>query len=202
MKTLLALALVAAPLAAQQTPRSTDWRTRFDRAGAPDSALRIEQQATGWRFTTASNGSGIAWLPSMNAQGNFRVEAETMLYPGRGHREAYGLLLGGRGLEAPNQSYFYFLVRGDGQYMIRHRAGTETHDIVTWTPNAAIPRIDSSNVRILLGVDARSDSVAFLVNGTQVHALPRSQTDVNGIVGLRINHGLRVQVNSLNVARR
>lgn len=205
MKTILALLVLAAPLAAQQTtfPRSGDWRIRFDRTvSAPDSAMRVDQMGPGWHFYAASNGSAIAYRPGQTASGNFRVEAATFLFPTTGHRDGYGLMLGGRQLDEPGQNYLYFLVRGDGQFLIKHRAGTETHDIVTWTPHAAVPRIDTTNVRIDLAVEARSDSVVFFVNGQRVHARPRNGTPVEGIAGLRINHGLSVHVSSLTVAQR
>jgi len=40
-----------------------------------------------------------------------------------GHREGFGLFIGGQDLEGTNQRYTYFLVRGDGRYLIRHREG-------------------------------------------------------------------------------
>lgn len=203
MKTLVALLLSAAPLAAQQQPQhSSEWRVRFDRAGVPDSALRIDRMGPGWHFYSAGNGSAIAWRPAQTASGNFRVEAETFLFPTRGHRDGYGLLLGGRDLQEPGQTYLYFLVRGDGQYLIKHRQGAQTHDLVTWTANAAIPRLDTTNVRVVLAAEATADSVAFLVNGRRIHTLPRGQAQVDGIVGLRVNHGLSVHVNTLTVSQR
>lgn len=198
MKTIIVITLWAALAAAQ---RPADWRVRFDRANVPDSAMKIDQMGPGWHFYTAGNGSGIAWRSSQTATGNFRVEAQTFLFPTRGHRDGYGLLLGGRNLEAENQEYTYFLVRGDGQYLIKHRAGTETHDIVPWTAHAAIPRLDTTNVRVNLVAEAAADSVRFSVNGQQVHALPRARAAVDGIVGLRVNHGLSVHVSAVTVTR-
>jgi len=203
MRPLLLLALSAAPLAAQQQQsRPADWTVRFDRAAVPDSAMRIDQMGPGWHFYTAGNGSGIAWRASQTARGNFRAEAETFLFPTRGHRDGYGLLLGGRSLDAENQEYLYFLVRGDGHYLIKHRAGRETHDIVPWTPHPAIPRLDTTNVRVVLAAEAGADSVTFFVNGQRVNALPRGQAPVDGIVGLRINHGLSVHVSAVRVTQR
>lgn len=205
MKTMLALLVLAMPLAAQQTtfPRSGDWRVRFDRnVASPDSAMRVDQMGPGWHFYAASNGSAIAYRPGQTAQGNFRVEAVTFLFPTTGHRDGYGLMLGGRELDAATQNYLYFLVRGDGRYLIKHRGGAQTHDIVTWTAHPAIPRLDTTNVSINLAAEARTDSVLFFVNNQRVHALPRTAAPVDGIVGLRINHGLSVHVSSLTVSQR
>ena len=47
-------------------------------------------------------------------------------------------IVAGSGLDtAPD--YFYFLVRGDGKYMVRHRATNgEVHTVVDWTESPAV----------------------------------------------------------------
>jgi hypothetical protein len=198
-----ALLMAAVPLAAQQpSSRPGDWRVRTDRPNQADSAYRIEQMGPGWHFYTTTN--GIAWRPALTARGNFRAEAQTFLFSGgRGHRDGYGLILGGRDLEGPGQDYLYFLIRGDGHFLIKHRGGAETHDVVPWTASASVPQQpDSGSVRAVLAVDARADSVIFNVNGQRVHALARNAVNVDGIVGLRVNHGLSVHVASLSVTPR
>ena len=195
--------MAAVPLAAQQpSSRPADWRVRTDRPNQPDSTYRIDQMGPGWHFYTSTN--GIAWRPALTARGNFRAEASTFLFAGgRGHRDGYGLFIGGRDLEGAGQTYLYFLIRGDGQFLIKHRAGAETHDVVTWTANAAIPQQpDSGSVRVVLAIDAQADSLIFNVNGQRVNALPRAGNNVDGVVGLRVNHGLSVHVTSLTVTPR
>ena len=52
-------------------------------------------------------------------------------------------------------------------------------------------------------VDTKADSIRFLVNGTQVAALPVSQLgNGQGIVGLRVNHNLDVHVGDLTIAKK
>ncbi len=40
------------------------------------------------------------------------------------------------------------------------------------------------------------------MNGEKVASLPRGQLNVDGIVGLRVNHGLDVHVSELSVERK
>ena len=199
------LILLATPLAAQQTAaRPGGWQVRYDRSTASDSAMRTAAMGSGWHVTTSSSGSGIAWRTDQTTSGNFRVVLETSLAPSEGnHLEGFGLLLGGRDLAAANQTYLYFLIRKDGQFLIKHRAGTEVHNIMAWTPNPAIIKQEgSANADNTLAVEASADSVRFLVNGQRVHAMARADAAVDGIAGLRINHGLSVHVARLTVTPR
>jgi opacity protein-like surface antigen len=198
------LVSMASGLAAQSSARPDGWQVRYDRSTATDSSMKIETMAPGWHFTTNMRGSGIAWQPNQNARGSFRVEAETFLFPTTsGHAEGYGLVLGGRNLNEASQEYLYFLVRGDGQYLIKHRAGAQTHDIVPWTPHAAIARQEgTANAREILAVEAAADSVRFFVNGQRVHTLARAAAPVDGQVGMRVNHALSVHVTRVTVTPR
>jgi hypothetical protein len=48
------------------------------------------------------------------------------------HREGYGLFVGGRNLQRPDQPYTYFLVRGTGDYLIkrpRRRGHADAHGL-------------------------------------------------------------------------
>lgn len=195
------LALVAAvPAAAQQTGTpAANWHTRFDRAGAPDSSLQIVPMGGGFHFTSNARGAGVAWQPSQTAHGNFTAELDATLEPTE-HQEGYGLILGGRDLDGPSQAYLYFLVRRDGQFLIKHRAGDATDNILAWTPSDAIVKQEGTTpAHNVLRVQARADSVVFLINGQRVDAVARSAAAVDGIVGIRINHHLSVHVAHLDV---
>lgn len=213
-KALFALIMAAAPAAAQQPSNTvqapavatlTDgWRVRYDRAGVSDTSLKVEPMNPGFHVTTTMRGAGVMWKPEQTARGNFRVEAETHLFPtSSGHAEGYGLVVGGRDLEGANQGYLYFLVRADGQYLIKQRDGAQTRDIVPWTAHQAVARQEGTqSARQLLAVEAAADSVKFFVNGQQVRAVPRSQVQVDGQVGLRVNHASSVHVSRVAVQQR
>ena len=119
------------------------------------------------------------------------------------HPEAYGVFFGGNNLDKDDQRYTYFLVRQDGQYLIKHRAGAETHTVVDWTAHPAVKApVGGGEVANDLTVRAGRDTVPFLVNGQEVKAVPRaSLQDVDGQVGLRINHNLDLHVAKFEVAK-
>ena len=203
-----ALMLLGAPLVAQNAgtsqaaPRPADWHVRFDRPGVADSSMKIDQMGPGWHFTTNGRGSGIAWRDATTASGNFKAEVDATLFPVAGnHLEGFGMIIGGTNLTADNQTYYYFLIRKDGQWTLKHRAGAAVHEVVPWTANPAIvQQTGDSQAHNVLTVEATRDSVRFLVNGQRVHGVARQGYDVNGIVGLRVNHGLSVHVARAAVA--
>lgn len=187
--------LVAGPLAAQ-TPAKPDWRFRFDRP-APDSALPLETMSPGWHATTKGV-AGIYYQPGWTAGDNYRLESTIFVFPSSAE-EGYGIFFGGTGLEGADQSYFYFLLRRDGRFLIRHRQGDAVHPITDWTPHSAIAKpTEDKTGKNVLAVDVAADTVRFLVNGERVAGYPRSVMRVaDGFYGLRLNHGLNVHVTAV-----
>jgi hypothetical protein len=193
----LALVCLASPLAAQELERPAHWKVRFDRP-APDSAVYFVSMPPGWHITTGP--AAILYDPSQIAEAEYRVRSEIFLFPGE-RREGFGLIIGGADLEAANQSYLYFLIRKDGRFLVKHRAGSETHVIIPWTEHTGIIKHDGGDgsVKNVLAIECGAEQVRFFVNDQQVASLPRSEMDVNGIVGLRVNHSLNVHVTNLTV---
>jgi hypothetical protein len=108
------------------------------------------------------------------------------------------MVFAGKDLAGEGQSYVYFLVRGDGKYLIRKRTGATTSDIVAWTDSDAIQKADAAGKATnKLEIDASGAKVGFLVNGKTVHQM--AMADVAGIVGLRVNHFLDVQIEGFAV---
>lgn len=198
----LAAAVLAGPLAAQAVPDG--WKIRTDRPGVDLSTLSFVTMPPGWHVTTGP--SLILWNPAMTAAGAYRVEAEIFFFREKSRdTEAYGVLVGGRDLDGPGQDYLYFLLRNDGKYLVKHRAGTETHTIADWTAHPAVAAhtaaTEGPTVKNVLTVAAGADSVRFLVNGAQVAGFPRGLMQVDGTVGLRVNHGLNLHVSRLEIGR-
>jgi hypothetical protein len=217
-RSLTALSLVvlaAAPLAAQSmsgadkdptkkvegnTPLPAGWTGRTDRANDKLSDAKFVKMGPGYHVT--SGPAAIYWNAAQTAKGPFVATASLTQTKAPMHPEAYGVIFMGKNLEAANQSYAYFIVRGDGKFMVNHRAGAEVHKLVPWTDNAAVHKADASGKATnTLTVDAsKADSVRLLVNGTQVAALPAGQFGgTDGIVGLRVNHNLDVHVGEFTV---
>ncbi len=209
MTALLALVTASTAAVAQEQvnmQRPTNFRIRYDRANAVDSLFEFVTMRPGWHVTSGRF-AAILWNPETVARGNYRVESLVHVFPRSGHAEGFGLILGGRDLDGPNQDYLYFLIRKDGQFLIKHRAGTATHNVVEWTANAAVtpqPAEDTTaqSVRNLLAVEVGAREVEFFVNGQRVHTLPRSAANFDGVVGLRVNHNVNLHVQSLTVTQR
>lgn len=194
--------------APQKTHRLSDgWEVRLDKpdseakVGAGDDADVVFVDAMpGWDVTTHK--SAIFYDPEVAAEGDFTAKADILLFdPGDRDREAFGIFVGGKNLDADNQEYTYFLLRNTGDFLIKRRTGSETSVLVDWTHTDAMkvhPHDDTESVLNEMAVHPEDDTVHFLVNGTEVAALPREDAPVDGIVGLRVNHGLNLHVSSLS----
>ncbi len=189
--TLMFCATLAPPLAAQEGERPANWRVRFDRADAQDADLRFVTMTPGWHITTGP--AGIFYDPHRTAEGNFRVESEIFfLDPGRRQREAYGVVFGGRDLSSDDLAYVYFLIRNDGRYLIKRRAGSETANITTWTEHSAIVRAFQQSYRIIDRVGAETNALVVdpteIMNGESelfadhVHTTPAGSEELASIV--------------------
>ena len=210
----LALLAAASPAVAQhqhdpdQTPAHAHamgipdgWQARLDRASATLSDVHAMQMDDHLHVMTGP--ALILWQPETTATGAYRAHASFTLNKPSAHPEAFGLILGGHDLEGPDQDYLYFLVRQDGKFLVKHRAGdAETHTLFEWTENDAIHRPgDDGTATNELAMDVSEAGVRFLVNGTEVARLDRvSYLNTEGIVGLRVNHNLDVMVRDFGVA--
>lgn len=121
------------------------------------------------------------------------------------HPEGYGLFYGGQALDGARQKYTYFLVRQDGTYLVKRREGEKTTEVTKgWVASPAVKQLDAKGTASnLLEIDAKRDpsKVVFMVNGQPVHTLDAKATDVNGVVGIRVNHNLDLHIDGFDVHR-
>jgi hypothetical protein len=178
--------------------RPSNWLIRFDRPGTHDSTVYFVDMPPGWHVTTGP--AAILYDPAAVAEGTFEVTSEVYLFPGE-RREGYGIFVGGRSLQGPDQTYAYFLLRKDGRFLIKLRRGSETEVMTPWTEHAAVVRHDGGEgtVKNVLGIHVTAATVRFSVNGEEVASHPRATIAPDGIVGLRVNHALNVHVTNLEV---
>lgn len=196
-------ALAAASGALAQAPAPTakaaglpaGWQMRLDRPTQRAEDVKFAAMGDGFH-ATLGRAAAIFYNPAHTARGEYRVRATFTQTRAPEHPEAYGLFIGGKNLDADNQDYLYFVVRRDGKFLIKHRAGAETHTIVDWTEHPAVNKADpQGKATNALAIEVGSNTLRFLVNGTEVHTLEKPAFfDPAGIAGLRINHFLDVHV--------
>jgi hypothetical protein len=219
-----ALAVAAAPLAAQTaaptaTPaaavRQADpdknaaggvqvpgWKARFDRAEAKPEQVSFTRMGKGYHVTAGP--AAVYYDAKSTARGNYTVSGSFTQTKAPTHPEAYGLFAGGQNLTGAAPSYIYFVVRGDGKYLVKHRANaTEVHTLVDWTASPALkaagPDGKATNA---LQIRVAADSVRFVANGTPVAAVSRKEAGtMAGVAGVRVNHNLDVHVDGFAVAK-
>ncbi len=195
--TLATLALLAAlPAAAQQAGSGqlpAGWQARTDK-DAPLEGVKFATMGGGVHATTGP--AVILWRPGDQAQGDFAVAATFTQTKAPEHPEAYGLFVGGKALQSPEQGYTYFLVRQDGKFLIKTRTGATTANVTTgWIEHPAVVKADAAGKATnALRVEQVGDRVRFLVNGTEVHSAAAADVATGGQAGLRINHNLDVHV--------
>jgi hypothetical protein len=172
------------------------WQIRIDDKDAArytTNDIKFVPMGDGFHITSGP----AAIYPGADLPNEFVLEATFNQTQAPAHPEAYGLFFSGKDLEnSDKQEYVYFLVRGNGQFLINHRAGRDVHKIFDWREHTAIRKQDASGqASNRLSVRAGADSVRFLANGQQVAAIPRQTiTNPAGKAGLRVNHNLDVHV--------
>jgi hypothetical protein len=181
-------------------PTPAGWTTRLDRANADKSTLTFAMEgARAMRITTGP--SAIFWDAKNASQGPFALGATFHQLRKPAHPEAYGLIWGGTDLESDRQAYYYLIVRGDGKYMVKHRAGAETHELVPWTEHAALVKEDAEGKATnALRVQATAAGVRLFANGQLLRELPADATG-DGVAGIRVNHNLDVTVEGFGLRK-
>ena len=208
MKKLLLLVSLAAPLGAQVQQEAKPWAApdgwtvSLDKAG---NAADTKFVTMGSGYHVTSGPAAIYYRAGDQGSGAFTANVSFGVRNGgsMGHPEGYGLFIGGTDLNDPaKQQYFYFLVRGDGKFFFAHRAGADVHKLVDWTENAAVNKSNENGaVSQVLSVQVAADSIRFLANGKQVHAVAKGGLKTDGQVGLRVNHALNLHISAFEVKK-
>jgi hypothetical protein len=196
-----AIAAVAVTSLAAQAPQG--WKVRPDRsttASDPDAAGAIKFAASGSGFHVTAPQAAVFWKPATTATGSYTLKGRFTLMKPSGHTNYYGLVFGGGNLDGPDQTYLYFLVAQDGTFLVKHRAGdAAVHDVVAKTPSDAVKKPDASGQSVnALEVRVGADKIDYVVNGTVVKSTPKAgmTAKTDGLIGIRVNHLLEVQVDA------
>lgn len=179
----------------------TGYVGRTDRGGDDLTGARYDVGADG-RWEVRTGPAHVVWAARDSASGPYTVRARFEQLDAPEHPEAFGLVVGGQGLDGAERRYTYFVVRGTGEFLVRVREGDATRDVRGWTAHPALAKQgDDGQATYDLGVRAGADSVRFLVGDTPVHAVAATSVPTDGIAGVRINHNLHLRVTPPTITR-
>ncbi|HET9514269.1 MAG TPA: hypothetical protein VFO95_10130 [Gemmatimonadales bacterium] len=206
---LAAVGLAATPLSAQNPDPDrqvagtgsvpSGWSVRADR-NRPLTSLKFEIMGNGFHFTTGP--AVIAWRDADATTGAFHAVANFTQTKAPAHAEAYGMFIAGKNMKDSTVSYTYFIIRGDGKYLVKQMSGaTATNVTQGWTEHPAVVKQDSAGKQTnKIEVSADKDGkVSWKVNGQEVHSMTLTPAVLNGVVGLRVYHNLDVLVDGFAV---
>lgn len=177
------------------------WWARLDNPKEPRTGLKFVTMGAGFHVTTGP--TVILFDPNEDWEGPYTTKATLTMTKLASHQVAYGLFVGGQDLDSDKQRYTYFEIRQDGKFLIRKRAGAATTDVAgTWADHPAIQKPNATGSQTNeLAIQVGRDAVVFMANGQTVATHPASAVDVVGMSGLRIGHGLDVQVDGFSVTQ-
>jgi hypothetical protein len=164
------------------------WAVRVDRDA--NNSAKVTEAGGVMHFVMGA--AGTFYNSTWTKTGDYKYSARVTQVKPPSHPTSYGIMVGGKDLTAPTQTYTYFLVRGAGEYFISNREGATTATQVNWTAHPAIAKA---------GADGKQQNVLgviFSVNGTEVKRLPKAGLHVDGIVGIRIGHNFDVDVDQIS----
>ena len=174
------------------------WWARVDDIKEPMTGLKFAPMNGGLHATTGPN--IIFWDPQQMAMGTYTVKASFSVTKQPSHEVSYGLFIGGENLDGDKQKYSYFLVRENGQFLIKKRNGASTSNVAgDWAPNPAITAMAGGSQKNELSIQVSKERVSFMVNGKEVASHPATAIDTNGVVGLRVGHGMDIQIDGFAV---
>ena len=226
MRTLTTLAVAlcaAAPLAAQQPATAAapahahaadpdqkvaggalpaGWAARTDR-NAPAANVKVVPAGKGIHVTLGP--AAILYRAVDTVTGKFHTLATFTRTKAPAHPESYGLFIAGRSLDGDAQQYLYFMVRGDGTYLIKRRNGATTENVTSgWVAHPAVAKADANGKavdRLEIDGKATGDKIGFMINGQVVHSMDPASFDMSGVVGIRANHNLDLQIDGFDIHR-
>ncbi len=176
------------------------WAAKTDR-NMPLTNVKFEKMGTGYHFTMGGV-AAVVYDESNKASGNYHAVATFTQTkpPAMGHAEGYGLFVGGKDLQGA-ATYTYFLVRQDGQFIIKQfTGGTPGFVTPSWTANAAVNKADANGKQTNeLAIGISGGKASFTVNGKEVFSTDAAKISTDGVVGFRVNHFLDVHVDGFAI---
>ena len=174
------------------------WQGKTDSSRADINDLHFRSMGGGFHVTTGPH--AIFWNPSNMGSGTYTLSSSFTQTQPSSHPNSFGLFFGGQDLDGDGQRYTYFLIREDGQFLIKKRMGSDTEDLTSgWAAHSAVNALENGRMSNTISVEVGASNVRFLSNGTEVASLPKAGLDVDGVAGVRFSHQLDVHVSDFTV---
>ncbi len=171
----------------------------FDHSNAKAADVSYSEKEPG-RWEVKTGPAHLLFSPKDTVANKYSVSATFEQVEAPSHPEAFGVFVGGSNLNAPNTKYTYFIVRGDGKYMVKVRDGANTRTVTDWTAHPSIPRQDAAGKGLYgIKIDVTGKAANVSVNGVPITTISGKEAPLNGITGVRINHNLHLIVTPVSV---
>ena len=170
------------------------WQGRTDGGRADINDLHFRAMGPGFHVTTGPH--AIFWNPSNMGSGTYTLSATFTQTKPSSHPNSFGLFFGGQDLAGDGRRYTYFLIREDGQFLLKKwMEGGATENLAGgWAEHSAVNALEGGRMTNTISVEVGATNVRFLSNGTEVASLPKAGLDVDGVAGVRFSHQLDVHV--------
>ncbi|MBM63106.1 MAG: hypothetical protein CL484_09180 [Acidobacteria bacterium] len=190
---------VSMPVFGQGGGVSVDgWQARLDSGRADVNDLSFMSMGGGFHVTTGPH--AIFWNPENAATGTYTLSGTFTQTEPSSHPNSFGVFIGGQNLDDDSQAYTYFLIREDGQFLIKQRVGSDTEDLSPgWAPHTAVNAIENGRMQNKLSVEVGQTQIRFLANDTELASIPRAGLSVDGVAGVRFSHQLNVHVSDFMI---
>jgi hypothetical protein len=176
---------------------------RLDRLDRDEAEFVATSDQNGLQVQTGP--AAIVYRPDQVVDGSYAVHARfTEIEVPTGHLEGYGLFIGGQDLQGDRQRYTYFLVRGDGRYIVKQRHGADAPEISDgWQSSKAVrvATVRNGDMTNELAIAVDRGELRFSCNGEPVAEMPVGDLSTQGVVGVRVNHNLHVRIQDFHLER-
>lgn len=178
------------------------YMAQFDHPDSKANDVSYSEKEPG-RWEVKTGPAHILYSPRDSARGKYSVTATFEQLEAPAHPEAFGVFIGGSKLDQPDaRKYTYFVVRGDGMYLVKVRDGANTRTVTDWTVNPAIPKQNAAGKGLYgIKVDVDGKTAKVSVNGAPVTTISGTNAPLGGTAGVRVNHNLHVIVTPVSIVQ-
>lgn len=183
----------------ESEPTGPMWAMRPD---STDDPLKLENITLlpGGNIEIKNTANSTLWKPGGEATPPFRLTARVHSTNLGLHPHGAGIAFGGKDVAGDKQTYTYFMVRGDGHFLIKTRDGTETGNVHPWTEHDAVAKEDSDlQVSNVLSVAVGKEQTRFFVNDKEVYKHTNKDLHTTGKFGVRLVHDLNVRFDQIKL---